>query len=129
MKVVTIGGKLPTRNHPSDAGLDLYSTEDITLLPLEPVTIGTGIKVKLPANTFGLLKPKSRHTFHIGAGVIDEGYTGEIKVRVVPFQYQKIKKGDPIAQLVIVPYVITGIDLVASLEETERDEDGGINRC
>lgn len=129
MKVATTGGKLPTRNHPSDAGLDLYSTEDVILLPLEPVTIGTGIKIKLPTGTFGLLKPKSRHTFHIGAGVIDEGYTGEIKVRILPFEYQQIKKGDPIAQLIVVPYIITGIDLVPSLEDTERGKDGGINRC
>ena len=128
MKVVSTGGKLPTRKHDSDAGLDLYAAEDVTLLPLEPATVRTGIKIKLPDNTFGLLKPKSRHTFHIGAGVIDLGYTGEIKVRILPFEYQKIKAGEPIAQLIVLPYVCVGIDQADQLEETPRGEDGGINR-
>jgi dUTP pyrophosphatase len=128
MNVVSIGGLLPTRKNPTDAGLDLYSNRNIFLRPHEPVIIPTGIKVELPENTFGLLKPKSRHSFLIGGGVVDEAFRGEILVRVIPFEAGYVKVGDPIAQLIVLPVLYPRVEQVKSLSETPRGEDGGINR-
>jgi dUTP pyrophosphatase len=126
MKVQLVGGKIPTRKNPTDAGLDLYSKRDIFLRKGEPVSIPTGVKIELPPNTFGLIKPKSRHSFTIGAGVIDEGYRGEIIVMIIPNGNSYIKKGDPIAQLVVIPILYPKIQVVDDLSKTSRGETGGI---
>lgn len=128
MNVVSIGGQLPTRKNPTDAGLDLYSNKNLFLRPHEPVIISTGIKVELPINTFGLIKPKSRHSFLISGGVVDEAFRGEILVRVIPFEAGYVKVGDPIAQLIVLPVLYPRVEQVKSLSETPRGEDGGINR-
>ena len=40
---------------------------------------------------------------HVGAGVIDRDYTGEIKVLLInnSKHYYQVKKGEPIAQLIL----------------------------
>jgi dUTP pyrophosphatase len=92
------------------------------------VIIPTGIKVELPENTFGLLKPKSRHSFLIGGGVVDEAFRGEILVRVIPFEAGYVKIGDAIAQLIVLPVLYPKVEQVRSLSKSPRGEDGGINR-
>jgi dUTP pyrophosphatase len=92
----------------------------------ETAIIPTGIKVALPENTFGLIKPKSRHSFMIGAGVVDEGYRGEILVRVLPSENQYLKEGDPIAQLIVIPVQYPKVEKAKTLDETARGESAGI---
>ena len=129
MKVVSIGGKLPTRKNPNDAGLDLYAAKSIWLRKNEPAVIPTGIKIALPENTFGLIKPKSRHSFLIGAGVVDEGFLGEVLVRVIPFENQYVKQGDPIAQLIVVPILYPKVEKSRTLDATARGESAGIKEA
>jgi dUTP pyrophosphatase len=129
MKVMSTGGKLPTRNNPNDAGLDLYAAKPVWLRRNEPAVIPTGIKIALPENTFGLIKPKSRHSFLIGAGVVDEGYRGELLVRVIPFENQYIKKDEAIAQLIVVPILYPKVEKSRALEVTPRGESAGIKRA
>ena len=59
-------------------------------------------------------------------GTIDAHYTGSIKVKLfnhgdTPYE---VKKGDKIAQLVIVPCMLPRLELVDSLEETDRGDNG-----
>ena len=59
-------------------------------------------------------------------GVIDEGYTGSIVVKLYNhsgYDY-KVKRGDKITQLVVLPVVKPSVDLVDSLEETDRGNNG-----
>ena len=50
---------MPTRAHPGDAGLDLYSTEAAHLGPGERWWVGTGIAVEIPEGHAGLVLPRS----------------------------------------------------------------------
>lgn len=95
-----------TKSHDTDAGFDIHSTADIVLLPGSFDTIPTNLTLTLPEDSIGLVKPRSGSSFkssiETGAGVIDQDYEGEIKVKlynngVDPFF---INKGDRIAQIV-----------------------------
>jgi dUTP pyrophosphatase len=48
--------------------------------------VDTGISVELPVGTYGRVVPQSglalKHGITIGAGVIDQDYTGNIKVLI-----------------------------------------------
>jgi len=59
-------------------------------------------------------------------GTIDSGYRGEIGVILMNHNHfpYKVKKGDRIAQLVMVPIIIAEIEEVIDLSETERNEGG-----
>ena len=130
MKVVLDKGAiLPTRAHDTDAGLDLYAKEQQIVLARESAVFDTGVHIELPPNTTGFLKSKSGLNVNHGItneGVIDVGYTGSIKVKLYNnsgYDYI-VEKGDKISQLVILPIVTPEIDIVESLEETERGNQG-----
>ncbi len=99
---------LPKRANPWDAGLDLYSIEDVTLKPGEVKAIGTGIAVAIPRGFVGLIKDRSSRALkglHVLAGVIDPGYREEVKVVVTNLSDEEItiKEGERFAQLLILP--------------------------
>ena len=59
-------------------------------------------------------------------GVVDEGYTGSIAVKLYNhsgYDY-KVSKGDKISQLVILPIIKPDLELVDSLEDTDRGNNG-----
>lgn len=129
------GAKMPTRAHPYDAGLDLYAPEDVgmyyTITPCGgSATIDTGVHVQIPEGCVGLIKAKSGLNVKHGltcTGVIDAHYTGSIAVKLYNhhscLRYD-VRPGDKIAQLVIVPCVLLPLELVESLEETDRGDGG-----
>lgn len=122
---------VPTRAHDTDAGLDLYCPvgEGQIVSAKEYVIIDTGVHVELPPNTVGMIKSKSglniKHGL-VSEGVIDEGYTGSIKVKLYNhhgYDYE-IHVGDKISQLVILPVIIPELELVDELAPTERGDNG-----
>ena len=123
---VPVTGATPTYAHEGDAGADLRSTQSITLRPGERRLIGTGVRCKLPEGTVGLLCTRSGLAYKAGVqvlnapGIIDNGYTGEIKVNLYNSSKRDhiIFKGDRIAQLVITPFVTAEFETV-----TEEDFD------
>ena len=123
------GAYMPTRAHGTDAGLDLYATEKQIVCAKESATFDTGVHIELPPNTVGFLKSKSGLNVNHGLtseGVIDVGYTGSIVVKLYNnsgYDYT-INKGDKISQLVILPILTPELELVDSLEETERGANG-----
>ena len=76
--------KIPTKTNETDAGWDLYSTEEVIIRGGETVTIATGVAFEIPDDHVGLIWPRSglavKHGLDVLAGVIDAGYRGEIKV-------------------------------------------------
>ena len=78
--------KLPTYAHLTDAGMDIYALEDITIAPGETKLIPTGIKVAIPkgyelqvrAKSGRCLKTKLRVANQ--PGTLDSGYRGEVGV-------------------------------------------------
>lgn len=133
------GAKMPTRAHPWDAGLDLYTPVDAfvphsQIFPFEYVKIGaaiidTGVHVEIPEGYVGFIKSKSGLNVNHGLtaeGVIDAHYTGSIAVKLYnhtskPYQF---KAGDKIAQLVILKCELPVPELVDHLEETDRGDGG-----
>jgi len=123
------GAKPPTRAHSTDAGLDLYSMEDQIISAKESAEFNTGVHIELPLGTVGFLKSKSglnvKHGI-TGEGVIDVGYTGAIKVKLYNHSGTdyRVKAGDKISQLVILPILTPELELVDELSESERGEGG-----
>ena len=78
--------KMPTYAHLTDAGMDIYLTEDVTIHPGETVLIPTGIKVALPLGYELQVRPKSGRSLKSKLriantpGTIDAGYRDEIGV-------------------------------------------------
>lgn len=123
------GAKMPTRAHTYDAGLDLYSMEDGYIRCNSSLTFDTGVHVEIPENCVGFIKSKSGLMVNHGIltdGTIDCGYTGSIKVKLFNHGGSKyeVKKGDKIAQIVIVPCLLPELELVDKLEETDRGDGG-----
>ena len=123
------GAFMPTRAHETDAGLDLYAMEAQVVPACGSAVFDTGVHIELPSGTVGMLKSKSGLNVKHGLtseGVIDVGYTGSICVKLYnhsPLSY-KVNKGDKISQLVIMPILTPTLELVESLEETERGNGG-----
>lgn len=123
------GAYLPTRAHPTDAGMDLYARETQIIPAKEAATFDTGVHIELPVGTVGMLKSKSGLNVKHGItseGVIDVGYTGSIVAKLYNnsgFDY-KVNEGDKITQLVIMPIVTPSLELVDELEATDRGDNG-----
>ena len=120
---------LPTRAHPGDAGLDLYSLESFELAPQQSHVTQTGIAIALPHGYVGLVADRSsmakRGVKTVG-GVIDAGYRGQ--VHIVLFNISStpvsIQAGDRIAQLMILPMIAPMPLEVQELDETSRGDKG-----
>lgn len=123
------GAFIPVRAHVTDAGADLRSPIDTVVPARGSRVIDTGVHIQLPHGYVGMLKSKSGLNVKRGItseGVIDEGYTGPIKVKLYNHgdEYHVIERGDKITQLVIVPCEYVQFDLVDYLEDSERGGDG-----
>lgn len=129
MKVKLNGGMIPTRAHSSDAGYDLYSTESVTIAPGESYTFDTGVCMEIPWGFAGFIKSKSGLNVRHGLtseGVIDSGYNGSIRVKLYNHgtETYHVNRGDKISQIVIIPIYTPKLEVVESLDETERGDKG-----
>lgn len=123
------GATLPVRAHDTDAGADLCCIEDVTIEPGDSALIDTGVHVQLPAGTVGMLKSKSGLNCMAAittTGVIDEGYSGPIKVRVYNHGAfpKEFKAGDKVTQLVVMPVIYPTYEVVDEIEGGERGASG-----
>ena len=121
--------KLPVRAHDTDAGADLCCIEDVTVPAGDSPLVDTGVHVQLPPHTVGMLKSKSGLNCMQAittTGVIDEGYTGSIKVRVYNHgEYPKeFKAGDKVTQLVVIPVTYPSYKEVDAIEGGVRGDNG-----
>ena len=132
MLFVKISSKavIPTRATEHSVGLDFYSLSDYIMPPCSHLQIPTQIKVKIPLGHYGRLASKSGlsmiHQVHVGAGVTDPDYTGEVKVLLINAAscYHYIKRGDPIAQLILEKVSLPILKRVDELSPTRRGEHG-----
>ena len=123
------GAYMPERAHELDAGLDLRSPIGTLIPGFGSATIDTGIHIQLPPGTVGMLKSKSGLNTKFGItseGVIDEGYSGEIVVKLYNHSSNTfhIKRGDKISQLVILPVLYLSPVQVDKIEGGERGDNG-----
>ncbi|MEM5820055.1 MAG: dUTP diphosphatase [Candidatus Aenigmatarchaeota archaeon] len=129
VKRLNENAKLPERKREGDAGLDLYSIEDIEINPNEIKLVSTGIAIEIPKGYVGIIKDRSglaTKGLHVLAGVIDENYRGEVKIVLINLGKEKIflEKYSRVAQLLILPYLKCNVKEVEELSETERGNSG-----
>ena len=78
--------KIPTYANATDAGMDVYALEDITIHPGETVLVKTGLKVAIPVGYEIQVRPKSGRALKTkmrvanSPGTIDSGYRDEIGI-------------------------------------------------
>jgi dUTP pyrophosphatase len=133
------GAYPPERAHGTDAGADLRTPFGFTLpgrglLDLllgrcAEMVIDTGVHFELPSHTKAELVPKSGLNVKasiVGWGLIDEGYTGSIKVKLYNLgkQTHYFDKGDKIAQLVVSPVCYPTYVQADEIEGGERGDAG-----
>ena len=123
------GAKLPTRAHETDAGYDLYATENKLVPKFGEQIFSTGVHVQIPEGYAGLLVSKSGLNINHGitsTGLIDSGYTGPIIVKLTNHSNHsyEIKPGDKITQLVLIKITTPDLKFVNKLENTERGFNG-----
>ena len=118
----------------TDAGIDLFSPLDFDLSAHETVVVDTFVVFEMPFGSVGLIWPRGGDRHLIGAGVIDEGYRGTIKVRVInPYATPLVfMQGGSLGQMVIVPRISIGLRLAQihsapDPDATERGDNGRIN--
>jgi dUTP pyrophosphatase len=132
IKKLATDALLPIRKSEKAAGYDVYSNEAVTLPPLsasKSVLVSTGIAMTVPDGTYGQLAPRSGLSvkgIHVGAGVIDADYTGEVKVLLFNLTDKEItlEKHERIAQLIIKKIETPEVEEVEELGVTERGEQG-----
>jgi len=124
---------LPSYALAGDAGMDLRSAVDVVLAPGERCRIPTGIAVAIPDGHAGFVQPRSGLAARTGLGfvnspgLIDSGYRGEIQVVAINLDRQDpidIRRGDKIAQLVILPVPQVALAEVEELPASDRGAGG-----
>jgi dUTP pyrophosphatase len=120
---------MPERAHDTDAGADIRTPHSFTLPAMGSAIVNTGVHVELPDGTVGMLKSKSGlNTLHgiVSEGVIDEGFTGEIIVKLYNHsgEPRHFERGDKITQLVVMPVLYPEFELVDRVSGGDRGDDG-----
>lgn len=121
---------LPSRGSAQAAGLDLYSAYNYTINPMDKALIKTDLQMGIPEGCYGRVAPRSglalKHFIHVGGGVIDRDYTGNVGVILYNFGKDEfnVTKGDRIAQFILEKIYIPTIVEVDFLQMTERGVSG-----
>lgn len=123
----------PRYEHPGDAGMDVRSRIDITLLPGERALVPTGIAIALPDGYAAFVHPRSglavKHGVTIvnAPGTVDAGYRGELQVCLLntdPVEPVVVRRGDRIAQMVFQRVARATLHEVKTLPGSHRGEGG-----
>ncbi len=140
MRVVRLphaaGLPLPAYQSKGAAGLDLVAALDtqhpLTLAPGARALVPTGLVLELPPGYEGQVRPRSGLALNYGIavlnspGTIDSDYRGEVGVVLAnlghaPFE---IRRGERIAQLVVLPVTRAELIEVAQVSDTQRGDGG-----
>ena len=122
--------RIPRRETPDAAGYDLASVEAVEIPPHGTAIISTGLAMAVPDGTYGRIAPRSglaaKHSIGVGAGVVDGGYRGEVKVVLFNHGNQRftVQPGDRIAQLILERIAVPDVVACDALDETERGHGG-----
>lgn len=125
---------IPQRQTKNSVGYDICSHEEVFLRPMSRAIVSTKIQFAfIPDHCYIQVKPRSGMAAKYGItvlntpGTIDSDYRGELKVILINLGEEDytVKKGDRIAQMIVVPSVFFGmIAETNKIEETERGSGG-----
>ena len=126
--------KLPTRGSAQAAGYDLYACLDgnLTIAPHQTERVPTGLAVAVPDGYFAAVFARSGLAAKEGlrpancVGVCDSDYRGEylIMLHNDTDRPRRIRGGDRVAQMVVLPYLPVTFREVEELSETQRGQGG-----
>ena len=127
------GAIVPTYAHETDACADLYAADDMTL-PAHTFSnmIRTGVHIALPEGWMAMIFPRSsigaktQNRLSNSVGIIDSEYRGQLGVlydNLSDSDY-KIKAGDRVAQMLVMPSYKFKADVVDILPASDRGEGG-----
>jgi len=128
-KKLSANAKTPTKAFESDAGTDLYASESVQFKPGQIRAVSTGISFVLPKHSYGKVSDRSSMSvkgWRVGAGVIDETYTGEclVVLQNMTNETMSVNAGDKIAQLVVMPVFETSLEEVVEVPVAGRGKNG-----
>lgn len=120
---------LPEKARAGDLGFDLFAAERVVIPSGEMKAVGTGIAVEFPKGWGGVVKDRSSMALKrltISAGVIDNGYRGEIKILITNHSRTEhtIEPNQKIAQLIPCPVTDWRVETAEELDDSHRGEGG-----
>lgn len=123
---------LPMRHYGDDAGLDLFVTEQRTVMPGEFVDVPAGVRIEVPAGLWALILGRSstmrKRGLMVLPGVIDTGYRGDwfAGVTNVGSHPVTVAVGERLAQFLLLPNLTSRYSPVATeaLSPHPRGENG-----
>jgi dUTP pyrophosphatase len=118
---------LPSYAHPGDVGLDVRSTETVTVPPGGHHIFDLGFALEFPEGFAAIMADKgsiSKSGLHVMGGVFDAGYRGEYNVHLVNLSTEPytVEKGDKVAQIIMYVVAIAKISEATELSDTSRGE-------
>jgi len=125
---------IPTRNKKTDAGIDIYASENC-FIPLNGTAIiKTGIAILIPEGFVGKIEDRSSLAakgLRTGAGVVDAGYAGEVGIVLHNITNKtslskdgkpgfEVLRGDKVAQLLLYKVETPNVQEIKELWSSER---------
>lgn len=134
IKILSVGGQLPTYATQGSSGADLraHIDEPLTLLPGERRLVPTGLFVEIPPGYEAQIRARSglaiKHGIGLvnGVGTVDSDYRGEWNIPLINWGSEPytINNGDRIAQAIFARYEKADFVLVTEINQTERGAGG-----
>lgn len=125
------GAVLPTRAYETDAGFDLYVSKTVHIPQGGFADVPSGVSMQINAGEWALITGRSSSIRKKGLlvtnGVIDAGYSGELFAGVQNMNPHgvTIKKGDRVAQIILMPAAANGREAVfGKVAEAPRGDNG-----
>jgi len=121
--------RLPKRATSRSAGLDLYSTRNVTIPSKKNGVVPTGLKITMPEGAYGRIAPRSGLALHymldVMGGVVDPDYEGEVKIILMNHSDSdfNVCTGDRVAQLILEKYQRITIITEKFVVDSSSDED------
>ena len=115
-----------------DTGYDLSAVEGVCIPPGESAVVPIGLQLAYITPGFWFrIEPRSglgfKKSIQPHLGVIDNGYRGDLGVKLYNFNSQKelqVEPGDRIAQLVVYPLIQPKIEFTDNVDDTSRGSRG-----
>ena len=131
VKIVLENIEIPSYANADDAGVDLYSKEDVVIpAGAKGFLVKTGIRVELEKGYELQIRPKSGNSIktpiRVILGTVDSGYRGEIAVILDNLANEdfKLSKDKAVAQAVLNYVPKIKFKIVEELSDTDRGQGG-----
>lgn len=123
---------VPRRAFSSDAGIDLFTYDDVTIAVGQRTLVKVGLAIEMPVGYEVQIRSRSGNAYKHGVvvlnspGTIDQQYRGELGVILINHgDYDvEFKAGSAIAQMIVSKVELVDFELSDELDATERDSAG-----